>query len=140
MKKLMLLAAGIAASIAFAGCANAPVKLIPPQQLIADFCPVVNADLAALAKSPLLDASQQAALMNIATVNQAVCSAGAAIDITDLQKLNATALPALIGLVGSLPMIPNQPAILLGLTLAQPILAQVVAQLTPAAAPVAASQ
>lgn len=139
MKKLIALTF-IAGAAALAGCANAPVKLIPPQQLVADFCPVVNADLNVLAKSPLLLPAQQEKLAGIATVNQAVCAAGSTIDITDLQKLNETAFPALIELVTSIPAIPNQPEILLGLTLAQPILAQVVAQMATAAAPVAASQ
>lgn len=136
--KMLLNAAGLALSASLIGCANAPVKLIPPQQLVTAFCPVVNADLDVLSKSPLLDAAQQETLANVLSVNQSVCAADAKIDVTDLQKLNATAFPALIGLVGALPMLPNQPAILLGLTLAQPILAQVTAQLA-AAAPTSAS-
>lgn len=127
--KMLHIAAGVALAASLVGCANGPVKLIPPQQLVADFCPVVNADLAMLSKSPMLDAAQQATLGEVLAVNQSVCAAGAQIDVTDLQKLNATAFPALIGLVSSLPMLPNQPEILLGLTLAQPILAQVTAQL-----------
>ncbi|MFM0357952.1 hypothetical protein PQR12_31055 [Paraburkholderia nemoris] len=143
MNKLMLLAAGIAASIAFAGCALPGSPAIPtPQQLVTDFCPTVNADLKLLAVSPLLNASQQQLLNGvpgdatrpgIIAINNAVCAAGGQINVTDLQTLNNTAFPALIGLVGALPMLPNQPAILLGLTLAQPILNQIVAQVMPAA-------
>lgn len=149
--KMLRIAAGLALAacfITFAGCAtNGPVKLIPPAQIVHDFCPVVSADLKLLAASPLLNASQQQALNGvpgdpthpgIIAVNKAVCAAGATIDATDLQTLNNTAFPALISLVSALPMLPNQPAILLGLTLAQPILNQVAAQILPAA-PVAAS-
>jgi hypothetical protein len=151
-----ILAAGLAASALFAGCAvnGAAPKIPTPQQLVADFCPTVNADLKVLAVSPLLNASQQQALNGIPgdpthpgiiAINNAVCTAGGEIDASDLQALNNTAFPALIGLVGALPMLPNQPAILLGLMLAQPILNQVVGQLfpatpAPASAPVVASE
>jgi hypothetical protein len=82
-----------------------------------------------IAASPLLSAAQQqllngvpgsASQPGIIAINSAVCAAGGQINVTDLQTLNDTAFPALIGLVGALPMLPNQPAILLGLTLAQP--------------------
>jgi hypothetical protein len=137
--KRMLLAAGLALSALFAGCANQPIKIPAPQQLVAAFCPVVNADLKVLSASPLLSADQQALVSKILTVNTAVCYAGGQVDVSDLQTLNATLFPALITLVSSIPAIPNQPAILLGLTLAQPILAQVVAQLPVATAPAASS-
>lgn len=143
MKRLtMLLAAGFVLAASLVGCANAPLKLIPPQQLVRDFCPVVNADLAVLSSSPLLTPAQQQLLNGvpgdatkpgIIALNKAVCTAGGTINVTDLQTLNNTAFPALIGLVGALPMLPNQPAILIGLTLAQPILNQIVAQVMPAA-------
>lgn len=157
MFKRMLLAAGIAASIVFAGCASpggtVPKLVITPQQLVTDFCPIVNADLQVLAASTLLNASQKLLLNGdpsdptnpgIIAINKSVCAAGGMINVTDLQTLNNTAFPALITLVGALPMLPNQPAILLGLTLAQPILNQVLAtiqaqQAAAASAPVAAS-
>lgn len=142
--KMLRIAAGVVLSacfVMFAGCANAPVKLIPPAQLVKDFCPIVNADLAVLDASPLLTAQQKALLdgpNGVIAVNKAVCAAGATINAADIQTLNDTAFPALIGLVSALPMLPNQPAILLGLTLAQPILNQIAAQVLPAA-PAAAS-
>jgi len=137
--KMLRIAAGLALSacfVLFAGCANAPVKLIPPAQLVKDFCPIVNADLAVLDASPLLTAQQKVLLdgpNGVIAVNKAVCAAGSTINATDIQTLNDTAFPALIGLVSALPMLPNQPAILLGLTLAQPILNQIAAQVLPAA-------
>jgi len=78
----------------------------------------------------------------VISMNAAVCAAGAVINVTDLQTLNATAFPALITLVSGLPNLPNQSAILLGLMLAQPILTQVINSLpvsTAPAAPVPAS-
>lgn len=140
--KMLRIAAGLVLSacfVVFAGCSSAPVKLIPPQQLVTAFCPVVNTDLDVLSKSPLLTVDQRALLTDkIIPGNQAICTAGAQINVQDLQAFNATLFPALITLVSALPVLPNQPAILLGLTLAQPILAQVTAQLA-AAAPVGAS-
>ncbi|MEX3961007.1 hypothetical protein AB4Y42_02135 [Paraburkholderia sp. EG286B] len=156
MKKL-LLAAGLAALALFAGCAStgtgtAPKLIVTPQQLVTDFCPVVNADLKAIAASPLLSASQKLLLNGdpsdatkpgIIAINASVCTSGGMIDVTSLKTLNDTAFPALIKLVGALPMLPNQPAILLGLTLAQPILNQVLttvqAQQTAAAAAAASA-
>ena len=148
--KMLHIAVGLALAACFAmlaGCTNAPIKLIPPQQLATGFCPVVNADLDVLSKSPLLTADQRELLKGvpgdparpgIIAVNKAICTAGGQIDVKDLQAFNATLFPALITLVSAVPALPNQPAILLGLTLAQPILAQVTMQLV-AAVPVAAS-
>lgn len=148
--KMLHIAVGLALAACFAmlaGCTNAPIKLIPPQQLATGFCPVVNADLDVLSKSPLLTADQRELLKGvpgdparpgIIAVNKAICTAGGQIDVKDLQAFNATLFPALITLVSAVPALPNQPAILLGLTLAQPILAQVTMQLA-AAVPVAAS-
>lgn len=146
--KMLRIAAGFSLAACFAmlvGCAStgaAPKLIVPPQQLLTDFCPVVNADLKVLSTSPLLAPAQQALVAKVLTVNTSVCSAGAQVNAADLQSLNDTLFPALIQLVGSLPMLPNQPAIMLGLTLAQPVLAQVVqaVEAQKAAAPVAASQ
>lgn len=163
MKKFMPLAAAFVASVfLLVGCAapgagTTPKLVVTPQQLVTDFCPVVNADLKAIAASPLLNASQKLLLSGdpsdatkpgIIALNASVCAAGGMIDVSNLQALNDTAFPALITLVGALPMLPNQPAILLGLTLAQPILNQVLATVqaqraaasSAASAPVAASQ
>lgn len=136
--------AALAAICFCAGCAL-PVQKIPtPQQLVTDFCPIVNADLAVIAASPLLSPAQQQVLNGvpgdatkpgIIAMNKAVCAAGSQIDVADLQKFNATAFPALIGLVGALPMLPNQPEIMLGLILAQPILTQVINSLPVPASP-----
>jgi len=151
MKKIIAALAAASACLLFAGCTSAPVSIPTPQQLVTDFCPVVNADLKMLGASPLLNADQQKVLNGIPgdashpgviSMNAAVCAAGAVINVTDLQTLNATAFPALMTLVSGLPNLPNQSAILLGLMLAQPILAQAINSLpvaTTPAAPVAAS-
>ncbi|MBN3848600.1 hypothetical protein G3N58_17480 [Paraburkholderia sp. Ac-20342] len=151
--KLAAVLAGLVACVAFAGCASTgsqPHLVIQPQQLITDFCPSVNAQLKLLtqpAAAALLNPTQQALVEQILTVNTAVCTANGEIDANDLQTLNATLFPALITLVASIPAIPNQPAILIGLMAAQPVLSQVLTLIaqqqaaaagTPASAPVVA--
>ncbi|MEX3691900.1 hypothetical protein AB3X91_09160 [Paraburkholderia sp. BR14263] len=144
MKRLVMpLAAGLVASVAFlAGCASPGVHIqIPtPQQLATDVCPAVNAGLKALDGSPLLTADQQANLTKkIIPGNEAVCAAGAQLDLADLQAFSATVFPAVIALVSGLPGIPNQQAILFGLQIAQPLLKQIVGSVIPLSAPVPAS-
>lgn len=115
------------------GCSAAQVqKLATPQALLTDFCPVVNGDLKVLAASPLLTQAQQTLVGQIAADNAAVCAAGASVNVADLMTLNQTALPALMALVASIPGLPDAPEISLGLTLAAPILTQII-QTLPAA-------
>ncbi|MPW16889.1 hypothetical protein GCT13_08075 [Paraburkholderia sp. CNPSo 3157] len=160
MKKLMLLAAGLMLSALFSGCAGVQVKpvslpIIPPAQLAEQFCPIVKADLDILSTSPLLSQAQKDKLLSVSPINDAVCSASATIQLTDLQSFNNTLFPAVTAIVAAVPAIPNQPAILLALQLAQPLLNQVVADAiaaskasaataslgaVAASAPVAASQ
>jgi hypothetical protein len=146
MKKFAVVLAG-AVAFALAGCAGVSVKpvslpIIPPAQLAAQFCPIVKADLAILSTSPLLSQDQKDKLNSVAPINDAVCSAAATIQLQDLQAFNNTLFPAVTAIVAAVPAIPNQPAILLALQLAQPILNQVVSDAiaaSQASAPVAAS-
>jgi hypothetical protein len=146
MKKFAVVLAG-AVAFALAGCAGVAVKpvslpIIPPAQLAAQFCPIVKADLAILSTSPLLSQDQKDKLNSVVPINDAVCSAAATIQLQDLQAFNATLFPAVTAIVAAVPAIPNQPAILLALQLAQPILNQVVSDAiaaSQASAPAAAS-
>lgn len=131
MFKKLCLAAGLVTSVLFAGCANVAVKpisipVIPPAQLATQFCPLVKADLAILAGSPIVLQAQKDALTKVTPINDAVCSAAATVDLTDLQSFNNTLFPAVTAVVAAVPAIPNQPAILLALQLAQPLLNQIV--------------
>jgi hypothetical protein len=113
----------------FASCGTTPLKplpIIPPAQLAAQICPVVKADLLLL-ESPaglalLTPAQQEKVASVIVPANDAVCAAGATVDLTDLQHFNDTIFPALIEIVSAVPAIPNQPSILLGLIIARPVL------------------
>jgi hypothetical protein len=147
MKRIAAVLAGVAA-LALSACAGVSVKpvsipVIPPAQLASQFCPIVKADIAVLEASPLLSQAQKDKLNSVAPINDAVCSAAATVDLQDLQAFNNTLFPAVTAIVAAVPAIPNQPAILLALQLAQPILNQVVADAiaaSKASAPVAASQ
>jgi hypothetical protein len=146
LRKLAVVLAGVVA-LALSACGSIAVKpvslpIIPPAQLAAQFCPIVKADLAVLSVSPLLSQDQKDKLNSVAPINDAVCSAAAMVDLTDLQAFNNTLFPAVTAIVAAVPAIPNQPAILLALQLAQPILNQVVADAiaaSKATAPAAAS-
>jgi hypothetical protein len=137
MKKLFAALAACLVASMLSACANSPIQLqpvkipvIPPSQLAQDICPIVKADLAILTSTAglaLLTPAQQADVTNkVMPSSNAVCAAAATVDLTDLQNFNATAFPALIDIVSAIPAIPNQPAVLLALQLAQPIVQQVV--------------
>jgi hypothetical protein len=134
----MLIAAGLAASIAlFAGCANAPA-LPSLQQQFVQMCPVVNADLAVLAASPSLTVAQQDTLKTqIIPANQLICSSGAALNMANLRAFHDSLLPVAIGIVQATPAIPDQPLVLLALQLFGPVVQGLIDQaITTASGPV----
>lgn len=144
MKRIMLLAAGLAMSaLFFAGCNSLPSV----QQQFQTGCTIVNGDLAIIGQSPLLTADQQAMInKTVLPANKAICQAGAQLNVADLKGLHDTLLPTAIDIVKAVPALPNQQAILLGLQtfgpMVQALIDQIVTAATPAAgasAPVAAS-
>lgn len=136
MKKLMLLAAGIIASLAIVGCNSLPTV----QQQFQTGCTIVNGDLAILATSPLLNTDQQATISKtILPANQAICKAGAQLNVTDLKAFHDSLLPAAIAIVQAVPALPNQPAILLGLQTFGPMVQALIDQILATVAPAAAS-
>lgn len=136
MFKRMLLAAGIAALALFAGCHSLPTV----QEQFQTGCTIVNGDLAIIAQSPLLNAEQQAVISKtVLPANQAICKAGAQLNVTDLKAFHDSLLPAAITIVQAVPALPDQPAILLGLATFGPMVQAIIDQLIATAAP-AASQ
>ncbi|MEK7916658.1 hypothetical protein AAB988_29360 [Burkholderia contaminans] len=145
MKKLMLLAAGVVASIAIVACNSLPSI----QQQFQTGCTIVNGDLAILATSPLLNADQRETISGvpgdptkpgILPVNQAICKAGAQLNVTDLKMFHDTLLPAAITIVQAVPALPQQQAILLGLQTFGPMVQALIDQiLATTTAPAAAS-
>lgn len=133
MKKMLLLAAGLALSALF-GCANAPA-LPSLQQQFVQMCPVVNADLAVLAASPTLTVNQQDSIKQVLVANQLICSSGAQLNVTSLRAFHDSLLPVAIAVVQATPAIPNQPLVLLGLQLFGPVVQGLIDQAIPVAAP-----
>jgi hypothetical protein len=126
MKARMLLAAGFAACLAFAGCNSLPTV----QQQFQTGCTIVNGDLAIIAASPLLNADQQATITKtILPANQALCKAGATLNVVDLKQFHDSLLPAAIAIVQGVPGIPEQPAVLLGLQTFGPMVQALIDQL-----------
>lgn len=136
MKKLMLLAAGIVASIAIVACNSLPTV----QQQFQTGCTIVNGDLAILATSPLLNADQQATISKtILPANQAICKAGAQLNVADLKAFHDSLLPAAITIVQAVPALPQQQAVLLGLQTFGPMVQALIDQILTTAAPAAVS-
>jgi hypothetical protein len=134
--KRMLLAAGFAALVAFAGCKSLPTV----QEQFNTACPIVTADLKTLSTSPLLPADQQAAMAKAATANADLCTAGAALNVTNLKAFHDSLLPAAIAIVQGNPLIPDQTVVLLALNTFGPMVQQIIDQLiTTATSPSAAS-
>ncbi len=146
MKKLMLLAAGLVASVALvAGCKSLPTL----QEQFTQACPIVNADLKIIAASPLLTPAQQqllsgvpgdAAKPGIIASNEAICTAGAQLNVTDLRTIHDSLLPMAITIVQAVPALPQQQVVLLALQTFGPLVQGMIDQLiTATTAPVAAS-
>jgi hypothetical protein len=146
--------AALAVALGAAACNSLPTV----QQQFQTGCTIVNGDLAIIAQSPLLNASQQQALTGvpgdatkpgIIAVNQAICKAGGQLNVTNLKLFHDSLLPAAILIAQGMPPFPQQGAIVLGLQtfgpMVQAIIDQIGAQVinavpaAPASAPVAAS-
>ncbi|MCA7953830.1 hypothetical protein LGM43_26535 [Burkholderia seminalis] len=144
MKKLMLLAAGIVASLAIVACNSLPTV----QQQFQTGCTIVNGDLAILATSPLLNADQRetisgvpgdASKPGILPVNQAICKGGAQLNVADLKAFHDSLLPAAITIVQAVPALPQQKTMLLGLQTFGPMVQALIDQILTTAPPAAAA-
>jgi hypothetical protein len=139
MKKLLAAFAAALVALALGACTStgAPVVALPtPQQLFSQACPIVNADLAFIAKSPLLSSAQQDLLTKtIIPANQGICSAGVQISVANLKAFHDSLLPAAIAIVQAVPAIPQQPVILLALQTFGPLVQQMIDGVIVAVAP-----
>ncbi|WP_175786566.1 hypothetical protein [Burkholderia anthina] len=99
MKKLMLLAAGIVASVSIlSGCQSAPTLTF--QQQVAIACGAANGEVAILTSDGVFAGGAADTLSK--TVQPAikkVCAAGATVTAPDLQTIVDTAMPAIKALV-----------------------------------------
>jgi hypothetical protein len=147
MKKLMLLAAGLVASLAIlAGCTAAQQQTIDAlatnaKTQVAQACTIVQPVLLNLSASIPGDAN----LALLATDNGKLCAAVAALDATTVQSLINTVIPQAIGLAVLLPIDPaTQTSIKIALgaaslALSNWLLVYGTPAATAASAPVAAS-
>lgn len=127
MKKMLLFAAGVLASVAIlAGCNSLPTV----QQQFQTGCTIVNGDLAIIGQSPLLNADQQMVInKTVLPANEAICKAGAQLNVADLKAFHDSLLPAAITIVQAVPALPDQPAILLGLATFGPMVQAIIDQI-----------
>lgn len=152
MKRIMLLAAGLAASalVALSGCStaqqsNAQADLAKLQTAVVNGCMVVQPTLVAVAAiDPVVSTA--------ATANGLFCATAGAITVTSVQTLLSTGIPAIEQAVTASTLIPaNQKPIVIAalgvfqltVTNALSVYGQTVvapAATSPASAPVAASQ
>ncbi|MEX3967251.1 hypothetical protein AB4Y42_34340 [Paraburkholderia sp. EG286B] len=137
--KMSRIAAGFAllAAVALVGCKSLPTV----QEQFQTGCTIVNGDLQIIGQSPMLTAAQQDTInTTVLPANQALCKAGAQLNVADLKNFHDSLLPAAITIVKALPMLPNQPAILLGLQTFGPMVQAMIDQLiTATTAPAAAA-
>lgn len=144
MKKMLLLAAGVAASLAFAGCASTGSQ--SPTQVAADVhaqvvkaCAVIQPTMASLAAMQAqLPADVQADMAKAQPIISAVCSAPA-IQIASVQDLVNVAFPLAIKIVAASPMTDaDKTTAEIALTAANVAVSAALAQYAPVA-PVPAS-
>ncbi|MBR8141235.1 hypothetical protein KDW55_02515 [Burkholderia sp. AU19243] len=109
MKKLMLLAAGVVASVSIlAGCGAAPSLTFPQQVAIA--CGAANGEIAILKADGVFTGGAAATLND--TVQPAiakVCAVGATVTSLDLQTIVDSTLPAVKALIDA-SSLPNKAA------------------------------
>ncbi|WP_175785373.1 hypothetical protein [Burkholderia ambifaria] len=110
MKKLMPLAAGIAASVLIVAAGCTAVQQQKLEQLaatakvqVAQACAIVQPTLLDLSASLSADAN----LKLLAEDNGKLCAAAQSLDATSAQSLVSTLIPQAIGLVGLLPVDPG---------------------------------
>lgn len=144
MKKMLLLAAGVAASFAFSGCASTGSQ--SPAQVAADVhtkvakaCAVIQPTMASLAAMQAqLPADVQADMAKAQPIISVVCSAPA-IQIASIQDLVNVAFPLAIKIVAASPMKDaDKTTAEIALTAANVAVSAALAQYVPAA-PVPAS-
>jgi hypothetical protein len=141
MKKLMLLAAGLVLSIAFAGCAGTVTVATDFKSQVTKACAVVQPTLLSVKAMTVSDPAQQLILGELVKGNAALCAANASIDPSTVSNLVNTSIPAAVQVVGLLPIDDAaKTSAQIGLMAFQVALSAALAQFgTPTAAPAPAS-
>jgi len=103
-----------------------------PAVLATSICPSVQAAISALGLPGVLNASETLLLQNPVTPEvNAVCSGATTLNISSLQSFNSTAYPTLLTIIqdSTIPT-ATKSGIILGMTMAYPILTALVAQVS----------
>ncbi|WOD18663.1 YajG family lipoprotein [Paraburkholderia kirstenboschensis] len=103
MKK-MLPAAGLAALVFFAGCANAPQVAGNFQTQVAKACAVVQPTLLSVQAMTVSDPAQQVIIGQVVKLNGSVCAANASVDPSSVVALVNTSIPAAVQVIALLPI------------------------------------
>jgi hypothetical protein len=103
MKK-MLLTAGLAALMFFAGCANAPQVAGEFQTQVAKACAVVQPTLLSVQAMTVSDPTQQVIIRQVVQLNGSVCAANASVDPSNVFALVNTSIPAAVQVIALLPI------------------------------------
>jgi len=136
--KRMLLAAGIAACIAFSGCsttqqADVAQKAQFLQTQVAKACAVVQPTLLSVKAMEVADPTQEATVAALADLNGKVCVAGAAVDPSSVSTLINTSIPAALQVISLVPMDPaTKMGVQIGLIAFQTALSAAMVQYGPA--------
>lgn len=135
MKKLLTLAASVAI---ISGCTTTgTIHPVSPQQLVAQFCPVVQAINSQILILPNLDPLIASKINEAKPIVQVVCADGAALSASDLKSLSVQAIPLLIDAVSATAVAatPQGQAIVLGLNIASITISQIIESKSLVAAP-----
>jgi hypothetical protein len=119
MKRFALILAAVLLS---ACTATGGIKPQTPAQIAAQVCPPIQTTMTSLS-ALALDPKVTADLAIADGAVNLVCGAGAKLDLSSLQAMNASALPAIIGAIKAAPLTDTQKNVLiLDVTAAQIIL------------------
>lgn len=122
MTRVLIILAALA-SMCLAACnATMPLKPESPAQIASQVCPPVQTTMTALS-ALVLDPKVTADLVAADVAVGLVCGAGAKLDLSSLQAMNASVMPTLIGAIKAAPLSDQQKNMLiLDVTAAQIIL------------------
>src|SRR5476649_1261039 len=102
----MLVMLAVLGAAMLGGCATGAAPRPTPQQLATQVCPAALLTMASLTALEDLPAAARADLAKASPVVGAVCAPGAAVDLSSLQALASTALPALFRIVDAAGLTP----------------------------------
>jgi hypothetical protein len=136
MKRLTLFITSLCVAAVMVACATAPgAAKLTPAQIAAQVCPPTQAALTSLQALTGLPAVAQTDLTKAKPMVDAVCAAGATVNIANLQTLASTGIPAIVTIVQASPLpATDKNNVILGIAATQIILDAVLAADPQAAA------